>query len=153
MESSESGTLNGQRTEGNSGRAGVGAITVGQRVDRVSDTAQEAWSRTRETVSELKERLDIEGRVRRNPYGMVAAALGVGYVLGGGFFSPLTARLFRVALRLGVRVAAIPFLENEIRGFAEAVVTGSEGQEGDGEGASSGEGKRSQHKGTKGGKR
>ena len=153
MESSESGTLNGQRTEGNSGRAGGGgAISVGQRVDRVSDTAQEAWSRTRETVSELKERLDIEGRVRRNPYGMVAAALGVGYVLGGGFFSPLTARLFRVALRLGVRMAAIPFLENEIRGFAEAVVAGSEGDEVEAV-SSSGEGKRSQQKGTKGGKR
>jgi len=152
MESSESGTLNGQRMEGNSGRTG-GAISVGQRVDRVSDTAQEAWSRTRETVSEIKERLDIDGRVRRNPYGTMAAALGIGYVLGGGFFSPLTARLFRLGLRLGIRLAAIPFLENEIRGFAEAAVAGSDGQEGDGEVASSGEGKRSQQKGTKGGKR
>ena len=155
MESSESGTLNGQRSEGNAGRAG-GAISVGQRVDRVSDTAQEAWSRTRETVNELKERLDIDGRVRRNPYGTMAAALGVGYVLGGGFFSPLTARLFRFGLRLGIRLAAIPFLENEIRGFAETVVTGSEDQEGDGDGesaSSAGEGKRSQHKGSKGGKR
>ena len=151
MESSESGNLNGQRTETNSGRSAGGAITVGQRVDRVSDTAQEAWSRTRETVGELKERFDLDGRVRRHPYGMMAAAVGVGYVLGGGFFSPLTARLFRTALRLGGRLAAIPFLENEIRGFAEAVVAGSEGDEGEG-GSSSGEGKRSQ-KATKGGKR
>ncbi|HET6147055.1 MAG TPA: hypothetical protein VFH68_05945 [Polyangia bacterium] len=152
MESSESGTLNGQRTEGNSSRAGGGAISVGQRVDRVSDTAQEAWSRTRETVNELKERLDIDGRVRRNPYGTMAAALGIGYVLGGGFFSPLTARLFRFGLRIGIRLAAIPFLENEIRGFAEAVVTGSEDDEGE-SASSSGEGKRSQQKGSKGGKR
>ena len=149
MESSESGNLNGERIEPNSSR-GSGAITVGQRVDRVSDTAQEAWTRTRDTVSELKERLDVDGRVRRHPYGMMAAAVGVGYVLGGGFFSPLTARLFRTALRLGVRLAAIPFLENEIRGFAEAVVEGSEGGEGD---SLSGEGKRSHQKATKGGKR
>jgi hypothetical protein len=151
MESTESGTPNGQRSDGNSGR-GAKELTVGQRVDRVRDTAQETWSRTRETVSELKDRFDIDGRVRRNPYGMMAAALGAGYVLGGGFFSPLTARIFRIGLRLGIRMAAIPFLENEIRGFAEAVVAGAEGD--DEEGASSaGEGKRSQQKATKGGKR
>jgi hypothetical protein len=151
MESSESNNLNGQRGEGSTARGG-GVITVGQRVDRVSDTAQEAWSRTRETVSELKERFDVDGRVRRNPYGMMAAALGVGYVLGGGFFSPLTARIFGIGLKLGIRMAAIPFLENEIRGFAEAVVAGGDG-DGDGEGSSPGDGKRSQQKGTKGGKR
>jgi hypothetical protein len=151
MESSESGSLNGQRAEGSSAR-GDGALTVSQRVDRVKDTAEEAWSRTRETVSDLKERFDIDGRVKRNPYGMVAAAVGVGYVLGGGFFSPLTARLFRLGLRMGIRLAAIPFLENEIRGFAEAVVGGTGGDE-EGDPAEAREGKRSQQKGTKGGKR
>jgi hypothetical protein len=155
MESSESAATNlnnGQRSDGNPGKGGgTSALTVGQRFDRVGDSAQEAWSRTRESVSELKERFDLDGRVRRNPYGMMAAALGVGYVLGGGFFSPLTARIFRIGLKLGIRMAAIPFLENEIRGFAEAVVSGSESDEGDG--PSSGESKRSQQKGTKGGKR
>lgn len=151
MESSESGSLNGQRAETSSARAG-GALTVSQRVDRAKDSAEEAWSRTRETVNELKERFDIEGRVKRNPYGMMAAALGVGYVLGGGFFSPLTARLFRLGMRMGVRLAAIPFLENEIRGFAEAVVGGTDGDEGE-DPAEAREGKRSQSKGTKGGKR
>jgi len=152
MESSESGSVNGQRMEANSSRAS-GALTVGQHVDRVSGSAHEAWSRTRETVNELKDRFDLDGRVNRHPYGMVAAALGVGYVLGGGFFSPLTARIFRIGLRIGIRMAAIPFLENEIRGFADAVMAGHDGEGEGGEGSSSGEGKRSQSKGSKGGKR
>ena len=122
MASSESAP-NGQRPESSS--AGAGALTVGQRFDRASDGAQEAWSRTRETVDDIKERLDIEGRVARNPYGMMAAALGVGYVLGGGLFSPLTARLVGFGMRMGLRLAAIPFLENELRGLTESVMNGS----------------------------
>lgn len=133
MASSESGAPNGQRVE--SGAAGAGALTVGQRVDRANDTAQEAWSRTRETVNDLKERLDIDGRVARNPYGMLAAAVGVGYVLGGGLFSPLTARLVGFGMRIGLRLAAIPFLENELRGLTESVLNGEsseeQGQEGE----------------------
>ncbi len=125
MSSSESGTANGQRVESGPGAEAAGALTVGQRVDRVNDTAQEAWSRTRETVNELKDRLDIDGRVARNPYGMMAAALGVGYVLGGGFFSPLTARIVGLGFKMGLRLAAIPFLENELRGLTESVVNGS----------------------------
>src|SRR3954465_1204610 len=128
MASSETGAPNGQRAESASASAsasaGARALTVGQRVDRASDNAQEAWSRTRDTVSDLKDRLDIEGRVERNPYGMMAAALGVGYVLGGGLFSPLTARLVGFGMRMGLRLAAIPFLENELRGLTESVMNG-----------------------------
>jgi len=123
MASSESGAPNGQRAEAASGAAG--ALTVGQRFDRASDNAQEAWSRTRETVNDIKDRLDIEGRVARDPYGMIAAALGVGYVLGGGLFSPLTARLVGFGMRMGLKLAAIPFLENELRGLTESVLNGA----------------------------
>lgn len=128
MASSESGAPNGQRAE-TSAAAGASALTVGQRFDRASDNAQEAWSRTRDTVNDIKERLDIDGRVKRNPYGMMAAALGVGYVLGGGLFSPLTARLVGFGVRMGLRLAAIPFLENELRELTESVVNGAGGSE------------------------
>jgi len=128
MASSETGAPNGQRAESASASAsasaGASALTVGQRVDRASDNAQEAWSRTRDTVNDLKDRLDIEGRVERNPYGMVAAALGVGYVLGGGLFSPLTGRLVGFGVRMGLKLAAIPFLENELRGLTESMING-----------------------------
>ena len=95
--------------------------TLGERVERVGDTAQEAWTRTREAFDDIKGTLDIQGRVDRHPYGTVAAAVGIGYVLGGGLFSPLTARILGLGLRIGLRLAAIPVLRDEIFGFAEAL--------------------------------
>jgi hypothetical protein len=130
MEPSESGAPNGQRrAEGGGAERGAdegagGLLTVGQRFDRINDTAQEAWSRTRDTVKDFKEALDIDGRVARHPYGTVAAALGIGYVLGGGIFSPLTARLVGFGLRMGLRLAAIPFLQNELLGMVESAGSG-----------------------------
>lgn len=51
---------------------------------------------------ELKRRFD------RHPYGALAAALGAGYVLGGGFFTPLTERIAKLALKAGIRAALVP---------------------------------------------
>jgi hypothetical protein len=53
--------------------------------------------------------LDIEGRLQRNPYGMVAGALAVGFVLGGGLFTRLTAAIAGAGLRMAV-TAALPGL-------------------------------------------
>jgi hypothetical protein len=144
METSESGAgVNGQRSDGGAG-SGTAALTVGRHVDRVTDNAQEAWSRTRETVNDLKERLDLDGRIERNPYGMVAAALGIGYVLGGGFFSPLTARIVRLGMKMGLRLAAIPFIENELRGLADNVFNGEQAEGAEAETPGGGKGRKSQ---------
>jgi hypothetical protein len=51
---------------------------------------------------------------------MIAAALGVGYVLGGGLFTPTTARL----LRLGMKLASIPLVRDQLLDVAEAAVDG-----------------------------
>jgi hypothetical protein len=37
-------------------------------------------------------------------------AVGVGYVLGGGLFSRLTARIVGTAIRIGLRTAVLPFV-------------------------------------------
>jgi hypothetical protein len=63
-------------------------------------------------VDLVKDILDIEGRVERNPYGMMAGAVGAGFVLGGGLFTRLTGRIAGAALRIGV-MAALPRLEKE----------------------------------------
>jgi hypothetical protein len=91
-------------------------ITVGQRIDRICDATQTAWKGGCEAVREFKSVLDIDGRVARNPYAMMAAAAGSGYVLAGGVFSPLTARVVGLGLRLGLRLAAIPLLQRELIG-------------------------------------
>jgi hypothetical protein len=87
-------------------------------VDQIGSSAQQLWTDARTAVGDLNETLDLKGRVERNPYGMVLAALGVGYVLGGGLFTPLTGRL----LRLGVRLAALPLVRDELLGMAESAV-------------------------------
>jgi hypothetical protein len=63
-------------------------------------------------VDLVKDILDIEGRVERNPYGMMAGAMGAGFVMGGGLFTRLTGRIAGAALRIGV-MAALPRLEKE----------------------------------------
>ncbi len=92
----------------------------GQRVDQIGSEAQHLWTNARSAVSDLGQTLDIKGRVERNPYGMVAAALGVGYVLGGGLFTPLTGRI----LKLGMRLAMLPFVKDELIGMAESALHG-----------------------------
>jgi hypothetical protein len=61
----------------------------------------------------LHETFDIQGRLRRNPYAMVAGAVGIGFVLGGGLFTRLAARILGSGLRIGL-MAALPVLQKEI---------------------------------------
>jgi hypothetical protein len=103
--------------------------TIGQRVDRASDSAQEAWTQTRGAFSDLTDAIDIKGRVKRRPYGAVAAAVGIGYVLGGGIFTPLTSRIVRLGLRIGVRAALLPLLKDQIAGLAVALGNADGGAE------------------------
>ena len=63
-------------------------------------------------VDLVKDVIDIDGRVERNPYGMMAGAMGAGFILGGGLFTRLTEKLAGTALRIGV-MAALPRLEKE----------------------------------------
>jgi hypothetical protein len=65
------------------------------------------------TADLLREALDIDGRVQRNPYGMLAGALGVGFVLGGGIFTRLGARLVGTGVRVGL-MAALPLFQKQL---------------------------------------
>jgi len=96
----------------------------------VNDSAHKAWDRTRGAVAELKRAAAIDERVNRNPYGSVAAALGIGYVLGGGIFTPLTSRIVALGLRIGIRLAVLPMLKDEISVLADALA--GEGEAGKG---------------------
>jgi hypothetical protein len=108
-------------TPGNGSQASSGDNAgFGHRVDRIGTDAQQLIDDARGAVSDLSATLDLKGRVDRNPYGMIAAAVGVGYVLGGGLFTPTTARL----IRLGVRLAALPFVKDELLAMAENAVRG-----------------------------
>jgi hypothetical protein len=73
-----------------------------------SKSASRKPSETREQVESWADRLVRQ--TREHPGRSVAAAVGVGYVLGGGLFSRLTARLLGTGIRLGLRTAVLPFV-------------------------------------------
>ena len=47
------------------------------------------------------------------PYALVLGAVGVGFVLGGGLFTRLTATIVGAGLRIGL-MAALPLLKEEL---------------------------------------
>ena len=121
---------NYENTQSNGSQSSTGDGGFGHRVDQIGSDAAHLWGNARSAVTDLGQTLDLKGRVDRHPYGMMAAALGVGYVLGGGLFTPLTARI----LRLGVRLAALPFVKDELVGMAEAALQGYQAGVGQGGG-------------------
>jgi hypothetical protein len=58
--------------------------------------------------------LDLDGRLQRNPYGMLAGAVAMGFVLGGGLFTRLTATIVSTGLRMAV-TAALPSLSTLVQ--------------------------------------
>lgn len=68
-------------------------------------------------VADVRARVDSQ--VARSPYTTLAAALGVGYVVGGGLFTPFTGRLLGGAFKLALRVAVLPLLQQELAGAAQ----------------------------------
>jgi hypothetical protein len=94
---------------------------LGARVHSLGRAAHSLREQARSTAEDLVHAFDMRRRTRRHPYAMVAAALSVGYVLGGGLFSRTTVRLLAVA----GRVAALPLIRSELIGLAEAVLSGS----------------------------
>ncbi len=62
----------------------------------------------------------MKKKFEENPYAFVGAALGLGYVLGGGLFTPTTARI----IKLATRAAAVPLVRDHLIGFAEASLDG-----------------------------
>ncbi|HSP81760.1 MAG TPA: hypothetical protein VLQ93_24790 [Myxococcaceae bacterium] len=113
---------NFQGNPGNGSQGSQAAGGFGQRVDQIGSDAQQLWNDARGAVTDLRDTMDLKGRVERNPYLMMVAAFGVGYVLGGGLFTRTTARV----IRLGVRLAALPIVKDELLGMAEAAIRGYE---------------------------
>jgi hypothetical protein len=98
------------------GYEGAGAENgeVFEHASRMVEEAKAFGSALSSKASDLSEALDLRGRVQRHPLGMVLAAMGVGYVLGGGLFSPTTGRLVKV----GIRLALVPLIKSQIASFS-----------------------------------
>jgi hypothetical protein len=92
------------------------------------DEARALGSAISSSATNFSQAVDLRGRVQRHPIGMVLAAAGIGYVLGGGLFSPTTGRL----LRLGLRLAIIPFVKNQLSIMAGSAANARSPQPGEG---------------------
>jgi len=82
-----------------------------RRLDSLADSGrriQQDASRLATHVQDLGSDIEgfLAGQVRERPYATLAAAAGVGYVLGGGLGSRLTLLAFGVATRLAMAMAA-----------------------------------------------
>ena len=87
-----------------------------QMVESARELAKDANS----ALNGLADAVGLTRQVEKAPYALLGAALGVGYIVGGGLFTPTTARL----VRLGMKLAAIPQVRDRLIDIAEAVVDG-----------------------------
>ncbi|MEW5852455.1 MAG: hypothetical protein AB2A00_26950 [Myxococcota bacterium] len=74
------------------------------------------------TAGLVSRRVDLRGRVERNPLGTLALAAGVGFVLGGGLITRFSARL----VGLGIKLVAVPVLLDRVRTMALEINTQQE---------------------------
>jgi hypothetical protein len=86
----------------------------------VVEQVQEVLHTANSTLNGLADAAGLTPKVEASPYAMVAAAVGVGYVLGGGLFTPTTLRL----VRLGMKLASIPAVRDRLLDVAESAVDG-----------------------------
>jgi hypothetical protein len=93
--------------------APMAAREVGEQVTGMLRDANSALNGVADAVG-------LTPKVEKNPYALVAAALGAGYVLGGGLLTPTTARL----LRLGLKLASVPMVRERLLDMAEAAADG-----------------------------
>jgi hypothetical protein len=91
------------------------------KLDHAKGSAEQAWSHAREAFTDVREAVDLQGRVDRHPFGTLVAAAGIGYLLGGGLFTRLTARMLGFTLRTGLRLAVIPMIQDELLGLADVL--------------------------------
>lgn len=85
-------------------------------VAAVAEVAQKASS----AINGAADAVGLSERVAQDPYGMVSAALAIGYVAGGGLLTPATARL----IQLGLKLAAVPFVQDHLLGYVESALDG-----------------------------
>jgi hypothetical protein len=84
----------------------------------LSHTVTEAAKNAGAAVEGAADAVGLSQRVAEYPYGMVSAALAVGYVAGGGLFTPTTGRLIQLIAKL----VTVPFVQTQLLEVAESAV-------------------------------
>jgi len=87
-------------------------------------SAVEEAKRSFETAAD-----DVRERVQDQPLKTLAMAVGAGYIVGGGLFTPLTGRLFYTGLRMALRLAALPLVREELMALVETISDRGRGEQ------------------------
>jgi hypothetical protein len=101
---------------------------------RKQATSSKARSEARAATSssDLAERAGdwlraLEREAEAHPLRTAGLAVGAGFVLGGGLFTPFMARTLAVGIRLAMRVAIVPVLTRAISTVEGQLLEGSMG--------------------------
>jgi hypothetical protein len=97
------------------------------RAERILDASRAVGETSRRLADELggaARGLDLSEQLQAHPLRTVAIAAGVGYLLGGGLFSPLTRRLVKV----GMRALVVPLITRQVEALAEGAAMAAAGQ-------------------------
>lgn len=86
----------------------------------IPEAVVEAAHDANSAINGFADAVGLTEKVEKAPYAMIAAALGVGYVVGGGLFTSTTTRL----VQLGMKLAAIPQVRDRLLDVAEAAIDG-----------------------------
>lgn len=86
----------------------------------LAETITDAAKKANSALNGVSDAIGLTEKVEQAPYAMVAAALGLGYVVGGGLFTPTTVRL----VRMGMKLTAIPMVRDRLLDVAEAAIDG-----------------------------
>ena len=86
----------------------------------IAHTLRELAKDANSALNGVADAVGVTPQVEKAPYAMIGAALGLGYIVGGGLFTPTTTRL----LRLGMKLAAIPQVRERLLDVAEAAIDG-----------------------------
>lgn len=79
--------------------------------ENLADDVGDMYERVRETAS-------VREYYEKNPYAVLAAAAGAGYLLGGGLFTPFTKRIVKTGMKALVIPVAVSRLRELTQGAA-----------------------------------
>ncbi len=87
---------------------------TGPEHQQLLDETRQLADDARDLYSTIREDNPLAYYYEHNPYAVLAASAGVGYILGGGLFTPFTRRL----LRIGLKTMALPVAASQLRQLA-----------------------------------
>ncbi|MEO1269161.1 MAG: hypothetical protein AAFX99_13750 [Myxococcota bacterium] len=98
-------------TEHNSSSEDGGARRIVDQTQTLGRDAKKVAQDVQALYNTASSQLNLGKVYQDNPYAVLGVALGVGYVLGGGLFTPFSRRLWRI----GSRAFVLPLLAAQLR--------------------------------------